>query len=432
MSTKSQAPDADAGGSGASEEPEHAILFSGGGANAAYEVGVVKALIREQTAGGGGKPIVPEIYTGTSVGALNAAVMVSEADSSTNSAVEKLERIWLDRIASSSTTSGNGLFRFRFNPFYYLDPRSWLPNPFEPIANMARDSLRLLSTSVQRTAQIFSGGESFEERALRLVDLSGGVDMAPLEALIRSEVDVSKIALSKKKLRVIAANWDRGETDPFDNERIDGEHGYQAILAAAAIPGVVPSQIVDNAPYVDGAVLSDTPLLPAIKAHNPDCGRDLVLHVIYQDQDGAQRRAPSVPNTFSTVYRLYVLAFARSVAADIRSAKRINERLKTIRLNRDYLNELKEAEPEDHDQQTRHELEDLLKDMSQDVSEKVEVTIHCYRPSDSSSGFLGLLDFDKGRISSLIERGYQDARKHKCKDSGCIVLNKRGQTAANS
>ncbi len=383
---------------------------------------MVKALIREPTAAGDGRRIEPEIYTGTSIGALNAAMMVSEADRSTSSAVEKLERVWLDRIASSNSLEGSGLYRFRFNPFYYLDPRSWLPNPLTPMTLMARDSMRIMKDLVQRTSQAFGGGESFEERALRMVDLSGGVDMSPLESLIRNEIDVSRISLSAKKLRVIAANWDKGKPEPFANEDIEGERGYQAILAAAAIPGVVPSQIVDNAPYVDGAVLSDAPLLPAIRAHGENRDRKLILHVIYQDPETANDRVPQIPNTFSTVYRLYVLAFARSVAADIRAAQRINERLRTVEINRGYLDWLK---PEDGSEPSENpelqaELEDMLGQMSTDVAKKVAVTIHRYRPMRAAGGFLGLLDFDKERIARLIDRGYQDARSHDCKTSGCV------------
>ncbi len=403
------------GDNGSVDTPQHAIVFSGGGANAAYEVGVIKALTREPTAAGGGQPIDPEIYTGTSIGALNAALLISKDHRNVTTAVEKLERIWLDRIATNNGRNSNGLFRFRFNPFEYLNPRKWFPNPLTPLTNLARDSQRMIAETAQRFAQVMNGRESFEERALRLVDLSTGVDMSPLEALIRSEIDVARIGLASKQLRIIAANWEAGKPVTFDNRDIEDERGYQAIMAAAAIPGVIPSQIVDNTPFVDGAVLSDTPLLPAIEACDRSGDRQLVLHVIYQDPDLANHRGQQIPNTFSTVYRLYVLAFARSVVADIRAAKRINERLLTVSLNREYAPKPKNAADQD-------ELKRLLDSMSDDVEGKVPLTIHRYRPTEPTTGFLGLLDFNKNRITRLIDNGFEDARDHNCDAAGCVKL----------
>ena len=54
----------------------HAVVLSGGGADGAYEVGVVRALVSGRAAACAGGPIVPEVWTGTSIGSLNAAFLV--------------------------------------------------------------------------------------------------------------------------------------------------------------------------------------------------------------------------------------------------------------------------------------------------------------------------------------------------------------------
>ncbi len=64
------------------EKTQHAVVLSGG-ANAPYEVGVLKALLTRECHHVEGSPIDPEIYTGLSLGALNAAVMGSRADRAT-------------------------------------------------------------------------------------------------------------------------------------------------------------------------------------------------------------------------------------------------------------------------------------------------------------------------------------------------------------
>src|SRR5437868_8326353 len=55
-----------------------AVVLSGGGANAAYGVGVLKALLRGESPATDFQPLEPQIYVGTSGGGINAAIMVSQ------------------------------------------------------------------------------------------------------------------------------------------------------------------------------------------------------------------------------------------------------------------------------------------------------------------------------------------------------------------
>src|SRR5204863_9242763 len=89
---------------------KHAVILSGGGAYGAFEVGVLKSIVTNQIGGGRFPQIVPSIYTGTSVGAVNAAVMVSQDGLGVPAAeaIEFLENAWLNLIANSAETCGNG------------------------------------------------------------------------------------------------------------------------------------------------------------------------------------------------------------------------------------------------------------------------------------------------------------------------------------
>ena len=69
------------------------------------------------------------------------------------------------------------------------------------------------------------------------------------------------------------------------------------------------------------------PLKPAIAARDQQAGEKLTLHVIYLDPEFAESYPPKVPDTFYTIYRLYILAFARSVNANIERVREINDRL---------------------------------------------------------------------------------------------------------
>src|SRR5258708_3986551 len=56
-----------------------ALVLSAGGANGAYEGGVVRALFEGASPGTGRLPLAPRIFTGTSVGGYNAAVLAQHA-----------------------------------------------------------------------------------------------------------------------------------------------------------------------------------------------------------------------------------------------------------------------------------------------------------------------------------------------------------------
>ena len=69
---------------------KNAVILSGGGANGAYEVGVLKALFRGESASTNHRPLKPEIFAGTSIGAFNAALIVSLLVSESSEAVDQL------------------------------------------------------------------------------------------------------------------------------------------------------------------------------------------------------------------------------------------------------------------------------------------------------------------------------------------------------
>ncbi len=72
------------------QHPGIALVLQGGGARAAYQVGVLKA-ISEILGHPEANPF--PVITGTSAGAINAAVLAANADNFARG-VEKLERVW--------------------------------------------------------------------------------------------------------------------------------------------------------------------------------------------------------------------------------------------------------------------------------------------------------------------------------------------------
>jgi NTE family protein len=74
--------------------PAPGLLLTGGGARAAYQVGVLEAIADlRQACGAGGEPNPFPIITGTSAGAINAAALACGADHF-DRAVRRIARVW--------------------------------------------------------------------------------------------------------------------------------------------------------------------------------------------------------------------------------------------------------------------------------------------------------------------------------------------------
>jgi len=74
------------------------VVLSGGGANGAYEIGVLKALFRGESPATGHQPLEPGVIAATSIGAFNSAVLLSTYTDSWSQAISALEKVWLERI----------------------------------------------------------------------------------------------------------------------------------------------------------------------------------------------------------------------------------------------------------------------------------------------------------------------------------------------
>lgn len=71
---------------------KHAVIQSGGGANGAYEIGVLKALFAGKSLATQYEPLDPDILVGTSVGAYNAVFLVSRWSDYGTAAIASLEQ----------------------------------------------------------------------------------------------------------------------------------------------------------------------------------------------------------------------------------------------------------------------------------------------------------------------------------------------------
>jgi predicted acylesterase/phospholipase RssA len=185
--------------------------------------------------------------------------------------------------------------------------------------------------------------------------------------------------------------------------------GPRAILASAAIPGFFPPTEVGAQPFVDGGVVLNTPLVPAI-----DAGAD-VLHVIYMDPDVSNIPQMDLGSTLQTMYRMQVIGWARLINREIEHDQTLNRAARI----------LSQLEP-----QVTRRIEDFFftRDPESKFAhrlrrppERREVTIHRYHPYENFGGLLGFLNTQRDRIARLIDQGFEDAVYHDCTESGCVL-----------
>ncbi|MBC8029073.1 MAG: patatin-like phospholipase family protein [Pyrinomonadaceae bacterium] len=386
-----------------------AMVLSGGGAYGAYEVGVMKALLGGEMKGAGYHSLEPDVYTGTSVGSFNAAVMVSQPDVTGLRAVERLEEIWLNEVAEGSGSCGNGVYRFRANPLRYLDPDCFA-NPFQPIADLSGDAAFLARSFFTRGFN-FLAARGLVKRALQLVDLSAFISVEPFREMLGRTLRLETVRHSPKELRIVATNWETGEVTIFENHHINEEFGREMIMASAAIPGIFPPVRIGSDLYVDGGTVMNTPLNCAIQAGAT------TLFVVYLDPDVANIPVQRLTNTIDTMDRVYTIMLATKINEDIDTAAWINEGLTVME---------RVAAAGSAEDLSAPEVTAFIRVIAQ-IYERMQagqlykkLTIHRFHPHDDLGGPTGMLNFRREAVSRLIDRGFEDAVYHDCYQSHCI------------
>jgi NTE family protein len=395
---------------------KHGVILSGGGANGAYEIGVLKALFAGKSGATQGEPLDLDVFIGTSVGAYNAAFLVSRWNIYGSAAIASLEQTWLDHISSSRQKPNNGVFRVRGNPLAFLDPMNYLLNPLQLFNRLLGDSASLAWDGLQRFVNLMTPQEtSLLERVMELFDFSSFISLEPFRHTVQNTVWFHEIRRSQKELLLVTTNWEMGDVQIYSKHDMTDQLGPLIILGSSAIPGVFPPTSIGSQFFADGGVLLNSPLTPAIEA-----GAN-VLHVISLFPDVEKIPLATMSNTLATVLRQQIISWAKALEADIRRTDVINQTLRFLALTSKAIQKLSECHPDAGLLENLH-LAEINQSIEQYQQENILVTIHRYYPADDLSRPLGLLNFDCERTKALIERGFDDAVGHNCKKNKCVLL----------
>jgi NTE family protein len=389
---------------------KHAVILSGGGASGAYEVGVLKALFAGDSPATNYTPLMPDIFTGTSIGAYNASLLVAEIMNRGFGAIERLEHIWLNVLPQDDNTGHNFVARYRGDPFELFNPGFFLRHPFDDSLQVVKDASFFARDFYRRGLIFFLSSDDIETRLLKLIDLSSIISNEPERRLIEQTINFQNIRQSDKVLKIATTNWSTGDLRVFGNKDLTDDLGPKAVLASTSIPGVFPQVEIQNEYYADGGIVMNTPLNLGI-----DAGAD-ILHVVYLDPEVKAIPLLPVRNSIDTFSRLFAIQFAATVNRDIEVAQQINKGLEIVKRTAS-------GGPVSGQDVRPFILVAQRLSRVEDYSKYRQITIHRYQPRDTLRGVLGLLNFDRDKTCDLIARGFQDAIYHNCEASNCVLAN---------
>jgi NTE family protein len=388
-------------------EYKSALVLSGGGAYGAYEVGVIKALFEGHCPSTSGAPLVPDVYSGTSVGNYNAAFLAMNEGGALESN-KRLQAIWTNRVADNGDGRGNGVYRFRWNLFDYTDLRA----PGSPLSQLQRlmgDTVSLGRAAAPRVLNLFSN-DRLLERMKDMVNVSAFLNVEPFQRLIEDTIKPSAIRSSGKVLSVTATGWSTGIAQEFDFPRMTDEETWAAVRASAAIPGMFPAVKLFDEVFIDGGVVLNTPIGPAVDAGATE------IHVVSLNPNMTQLPESHIENTLDTFSRVYAAMLVAKIDEDVASARWVNQGIEAL--------ERVDA-GEDVNAETMQRFVRVARVISNRLRQEgklpAKVTIHRYYPNRSLGDLLGMLNFHRGAIDKMIEDGYADTSVHDCKANKCVI-----------
>lgn len=365
--------------------PKTALVLSGGGARAAYQAGVLKA-VAEILPKQAGNPF--PIICGTSAGALNAIAIATHA-SRFSLGVHGLELVWRG---------------FRAEHIY----RTQFPQ-------LAARGARWLSA-------LFLGGLG-TQRPISLLDNS------PLAKLLERMLRFDRIqhAIERGDLHAVSvtcSGYSSGESVSFFEAVRDvpgwrrarrvglrSQLGIKHLMASSAIPAVFPAVRINREYFGDGSVRQVAPLSPALHL---GADRILAIGVSGDAELLARTRSSGYPSVAQIAGHVLNAAFLDGLEMDLERLERINRTVALIPPERRAESGLALREI---DVLKFFPSEPLDQIAAQHVGELPRSMRFFLRGSeaDNSAGatVLSYLLFETGFCSALIDLGYRDAMQRR-------------------
>ncbi len=360
-------------------KPKIALLLTGGGARAAYQVGVLKALAHSmpRTA-----PLPFRIINGTSAGAINSAALACYA-SCAHLAVRKLESVWKN-FSTSMVYKSDFLSVF---------------------GHIARNIL----TSFQSEHINHPPGSLLNNRPLRGL-LNEILDLHRIERnLHRNYLEAISITASSYTTGDSVAFFQSNTQTPWQRAKREGRPmriNVEHLMASSAIPMVFPSVNVFNHYFGDGSIHQLSPLSPSIHL---GAEKIFIIGVDQPKESHPAGYSPHYPGLSAVAGHLLDSVFSDTMQADLERLERVNRTLGLLPA-RDKHQELKQIEtciinPSKN-------FNDIAAQYYSDMPWAIKLLLRTIGvKKHSQSSLTSYLLFEKRYTQHLIQIGYEDGMK---------------------
>ncbi len=367
-----------------------ALILSGGGARAAYQVGVLKAFAE----------LLPNhehnpfgIICGTSAGAINATAIATRA-AHFGLAVKRLELVWSHFRAEQVYHTGAG--NIISNAFRWLAAFIFTRiHSSTPVSLLDNRPLRMLLRRVMRFERI--------ETALQEGDLHA--------LCITASGYTSGQSVSFFEATEELKNW-RRPNRIGKRTRIGLEH----LLASSAIPAVFPAVRINREFFGDGAVRQLAPISPALHLG----ARKVCVIGVSSNLNEPVERKPitGYPTHAQIAGHLLNSAFLDGLDSDVQALEKLNAVLQLLN-EEDRQQHVPQMRPVDFLLISPSKSLDSFayrhrKELPWIIRRVLGIRERDDRNRDSSSASLmSYLLFESGYTRDLIQLGYQDAMARK-------------------
>lgn len=343
-----------------SRDFETVLVLQGGGSLGAYECGVYKTLQKHK--------IQFDIVAGTSIGAINAAIITASKD---DNPAKNLEKFWLDlaeRTTPSFLPEGTRAFLSSMQSSIYGNPRAFTPMWFAPTL-------------------------------LNFSNLPYLYDITPLKNTLKEYTDFGKLKDPKNpRLIVTSTDIQSGKSCIFDSRRdsIDAEH----VIASAGYPfyGISWTQIGDRYLW-DGTLLNNTPLTEVIDASPRQDKKVYIVNLFPRRQDEIPK------NMMESWHRARDIMHTDKTEHTVRMSRVISRQLELIKGMHDIIESAK------IDKKNEEKFSLLKLEYHRLACERgaiIKQITHISRKEDAQFLFEDA-DFSIATIKQLIKNGEEDA-----------------------
>lgn len=373
---------------------ENVLVMQGGGSLGAFACGVYKALVKQN--------VRIDIVAGTSIGAVNAAII---AGSKSSHPEQDLENFWLELAESNfqlipdmftydwDVQTGNYIAKkissASANAAFFGIPKMFIPK-WDWWSKRSKYSKYVLKKDQQ----------SSDPRSWTYL-----YDHSPLGDTLERYIDYKKLNLAATKeelpsvLRLIITAVDVLTAKPliFDNTQV--EIKTQHILASTGYPiyGFPWVEVDDNVYGWDGSLLSSTPIREVLFV-SPRNDKNIIIVENYP------KKIDRLPSNMAEVANRYKdILFSDKDQYSIKMSKLLTRHIRLIENLYDVFENL--ADKSHIDQNKIKSIEKEYKTLIENYGAEIRSITRIVRSEIESPTILKNADFSVGTIKNLIEQG---------------------------